>query len=207
MGRLTRLTLALAVLVGPWLAGDRQRPSAPVAAAAPTLSDLRTDPLRWLGRELGITLQLASAEGDWEPWISRFGRDDYRRLTCWCDSQLPWYREVFDDPVPYLFVRRGTTAEFVLAHARPHERFDATVVVREVLLGEPWIEVLTLERRRPSIGEGAVLHASKALILAAGEGVELAISEAERALASPLPPHAVEDLEQHLGRWRGLLGE
>lgn len=186
------------------------RPATSVAehtdrGASVTLARLRESPDLFVGQRVRCVLQLASVDGPWEPWTSRFGPRDFRRLEAWCDSQLPWYEEAFVDPARFLFVRRGGLAEFVLDGAHAHERFEAELVVRELLLGEPWAEVVSLERIRPAIGEGAVLHASKALELADKQLFELAVSEAERALGSPLPDHAADDLEQLLATWRAEL--
>jgi hypothetical protein len=177
---------------------ENPRPDNPKPA---TLSEVRADPGGFLGEELEVVLQLASSGGAWTPWTSRFGPRDFVRVEAWCDRQLPWHLTDFADPMRHLYVRKGSLAAFVIEHAHPHERFTAQVAVRELLLGEPRLEILSIERLRPAIGEGAVIHGSKAIHLAEEGRTELALSELARALSSPLPPHASADLERLRAEW------
>jgi hypothetical protein len=179
----------------------------PERLPATTLAELRAEPDRWLGRRARVVLQFCTLGEPWVPWTSRFGPKDFLRLEAWCDRQLPWIRAEYEAPAPFLFVRVGSVPAFVAEHAHPHERFSATVEVRELLQGEPRIEVTSLVRTYPAIGEGAVIHAAKAIELAAEEGYELALSEARRALASPLPDHARADLERRVEAWERAFAE
>lgn len=200
---LTLVGLLAAIVVGdhgPVAVGSQ------ATAVDVTLTELRERPDQWLGERVTTIVQLAEIGGDWMPWTSRFGPDDFVRVEAWGDEQLPWYRAEYDDPARFLFVRRDSTVEFMLEHSNPHDRFLAVVELREVLLGRPWIEIVSLSRVRPAIGEGAVIHAAKALELAEREGFELAISEARRALASPLPDHAAADLDEKIDLWRRAMG-
>jgi hypothetical protein len=180
-------------------AAERALTRAPLPTVS--LGELRANPGPHLGQERRVVLQVARIGEPWQPWTTRFGPADYQRLEAWGDEQLPWRIADYDDPAPYLFTRRGSVAEFTLRLARPHDRFLATVAVREQFLREPWCEVLSLTRLDPAIGEGTVLHASNALRLQARGGLELALSELDRALGSPLPPHAAAELERLRREW------
>lgn len=178
--------------------------AAEVADAAPEtvrLADLREDPGAFLAGRHQVVFQLSDLGQPWQPLLSRFGPADFERVRGWCDTQLPWDAAAYADPAPYLFVRRDSTEHFLLRHARAHERFLATVEVREQFLSEPWCEIVEARRIAPSINEGTVLHAVRAQEILERGSLELALSELDRALASPLPDHARAALEAVREGW------
>jgi len=210
--------LFAALLAAPGLPGPAQGGAAPRAAnasagsatalpaAAPALATvpletLRSRPLHHLGQRLEFALQLAPHGAHPDPLWTRYGPRAWRNVRAWGDQQFPWVAEHYGNPAPYLFVRRGTAAEVVLASARPHERFLVRATVREVLLGEPWIEIHSALRVEPSLGEGTVLHAAKALELRAAGQWELAASQLERARSAPMPDAAAAELTRVAERW------
>jgi hypothetical protein len=172
------------------------RPAVPIAS----LLDLRELAAHGIGQRVAVVVQLRSRHERWNPYVTRFGPAEWIRYTAWADEQLPWREEDWEAHVPRLFVRRGSAAAAVLGRGLPHARFRLEVTVRQMLLGEPWIEV---HRARPlarSIGEGTLLHAESALERM-GEGRwQLAINELHRAMSAPLPDHARAELERLLGQ-------
>lgn len=176
--------------------------AAPATALATVpLESLRSRPLHHLGQRLEFAVQLAPQGTHPDPLWTRYGARAWRNVRAWGDQQFPWVAEHYGNPAPYLFVRRGTAAEVVLASARPHERFLVRATVREVLLGEPWIEIHSALRVEPSLGEGTVLHAAKALELRAAGKWELAASQLERARSAPMPDAAAAELTRLAERW------
>jgi hypothetical protein len=160
------------------------------------LARVREDPLSWLGKRIHFVLQLESTQESWVPYLSRFGPRDWLGLRAWPDERFTWIPEVYADPLPHLFVRRGTRNEKVLAKADRYARFRARGVVREVFLGEPWIEIELLQALPTQVGEGTILHVERALGLMRSGSWELAREQLARARAAPLPEHARREIER-----------
>ncbi|MCZ6599118.1 MAG: hypothetical protein O7B99_15880 [Planctomycetota bacterium] len=161
-----------------------------------SLAELREVPGRHLGRSLRFIVQLSGPVESWNPYLTRFGPGDYVRFQAWSDESFVWEMGVFADPAPYLFVRRGSLAEALLANGRRFERFEVTGGVREVFLGEPWIEVEHVRLLPKFVGEGTILHVNWALTLS-GRGMwTAAIEQLERARSENLPRHAGAELDR-----------
>lgn len=165
------------------------------------LEDLRAEPPRWLRQRVRFVIQFDARQVDWNPYLTRFGPGDWTAFSAWADERFTWNRDVYDDPVRRLFVRRGGALDAVLDEIQRHERFEVVGRVREVFLDEPWIEVESLRPLREWVGEGSILHVARARELAAQGSFELAFDQLDRAAAAPLPAHAAAEL----GRMRAFL--
>jgi hypothetical protein len=104
-------------------------------------------------------------------------------------------RADYELPRVRVFVPLGGAAERTVTRAGVHRRLLVTCVVREHLAGRPWIEVVKVIPTRASIPEGSLLHAIRAEGFIERGSFALAAAELERALAAPLPAHAVASLE------------
>jgi hypothetical protein len=158
------------------------------------LTRLREHPSPHLGATLRLVVQFREQVEEWNPLLTRFGTDDFRSFSGWSDELMLWREEEWEDSFDRLFVRRRGLPDRALAVARPHERWELEVVVQDVFLGEPWLEVLTARRLPEYVSEGSILHASSALELVEEARFALARSELDRAENGPLPPHALEEL-------------
>ncbi len=208
MRRTSGLLLALAVIAlllavvggrGAWRdsrANDEAttRPEPEVEAAS--LVDLRAVPAGWLGRHTRLTLHFRGTVETWNPYHTRFGPPDWIGFEGWADERLLWVPEIWDDPAPRLFARRGSKAARRLERARALDRFEAVVVVREVFLGEPWIEVLSLEPLDEHVPEGTVLHVCRARLLQDRGQWELALQQYARGKSGPLPEHVRAEIDR-----------
>jgi hypothetical protein len=157
---------------------------------------VRASPDSFLGKELEFVATVQSLASSWNPYVTRFGPGDFRALSVWADEQTLWLPEDFDHPFGLVFTRRGEPVETVFAAARPYQRFRMHGRVRECFLGRAWIEVDSAERLEAEVGEGTVLHASRAVQLMAAEQWKLALEDLERALAGDLPANAKAALEE-----------
>jgi hypothetical protein len=158
------------------------------------LAELRATPGRFLGHEVRFRLQFRSLVEDWDPFLSRFEPGRWLALEVWPDELLTWDESVFEAPVGRIFLRRGGGFEPLARRARTYQRFEAHARVREVFLGEPWIELLELVPLEGEVGDGTILHVTRARELAAEGQLGLALDQYERARAAPLPPHALAAL-------------
>lgn len=175
-------------------------PAAPVqeglvAATAPVpevpLTDLARSPARFLNREVRLTVQFRATVERWDTYLSRFEPGRWLGLEVWPDESFTWDRPVFEQPFGHLFVRRGGGFEPLVRRARCYQRFEVHGRVREVFLGEPWIEVLEVTPLEGEVGEGTILHVTRARELLATGQFSLALEQYERARTAPLPPHAL----------------
>lgn len=198
MGRtLLLLATASALAAAAAVASVRApRPAPATGEPAPaTLAALGADPLAHLGREVTFRFAVESFPETWNPFLTRFGRDDYIAVSAWADEQQLWLREEWENPAATLFARRGSIAERVIEGAPRYARFEATGRVRQVFLGRPWIEVERVQRLASELGEGTLLHASRAMQRMQAGQWTLAAQELERALAVDVPAHAREALD------------
>lgn len=208
------LRLVIAALLAPALAPHRAA-RVPVERSAATTSDvvapvareelaferatlaaLRADPLPWIGRRVSFRLQVDAPSASWIPYFSRFGPADWTALSAWPDEAFTWEPAVYADPAPHLFVRRGTAAAELAQRAERSQRFEAVGVVREIFLGEPWIELEVLRPLPGAVNEGTILHVERALAFLAEGSCTLAEGQLQRALDAPLPDHAVREIER-----------
>lgn len=173
-------------------AGEQNEPAPPAAAVA--LEALRSRPAKHLGQEVRFTLQFRALVEDWNPYLSRFEPTRWLALEGWPDEALLWDAAAFARPVGRLFVRRGGGFEPLARRARAYQRFAVRARVRELFLGEPWLEVLELVPLAGEVGEGTILHVTRARELAGEEQFALALEQYERARSAPLPPHALAAL-------------
>jgi len=155
------------------------------------LGELRANPGRFLGEEVRFPLQFRDLVEDWNPYLSRFEPARWIELEAWPDESFTWDQPVFDSPARRLFVRRGGGFEPLMRRARTYQRFEVRARVREVFLGEPWIELLELVPLEGEVGEGTILHVTRARELLFKGQFGLALEQYERARAAPLPPHAL----------------
>ncbi len=162
------------------------------------LSALRKDPAPHLGTEVRCTVQFHRALEDWEPFLSRFEPRAWLAIEAWPDESFVWEAAVFDDPATRIFVRRGSAGAKLLGAARTYARFEIRARVSELFLGEPWLEVLEATPLAGEVGEGTILHLSRARGLAAYEQWDLALEQYERAKAGPLPMHALGAIEREI---------
>ncbi len=168
-----------------------QEPSAPPLV---TWQELVDHPARHLGQRLTLRGQFRERVASWSPYLTRFGPGEFGAFQLWSDEQFPWVEAEYQLPRMRLFARRGQLAECVLGSAATYSRFELTVVVRELFLDLPWIEVERATPLAEEISEGTNIHAARGLELAGKESYALAVQEFEQALAGALPEHARAEL-------------
>jgi len=183
------------------LAAQRALGARPVEAAATLarpaevhvvpLGELRANPGAFLGEDVSFALQFKDLSNDWDPYLSRFESSRWLGFEVWPDEAFTWERAEFEHPFTHLFVRKGGGFEPLTRRAHVYQRFQARARVREVFLGEPWLELLELTPLDGEVGEGTLVCMSRARTLAADEQFELALEQYEQAKAAPLPPHAL----------------
>lgn len=160
------------------------------------LAELRRSPLEHLGQNVRFTLQVKGPIETWNPFLTRFGTEDWFAFGGWPDEVFTWDPAVFDDPLPRLFVRRGDPLEALVRATPTYKRLRVTGVVREVFLDEPWIEVVGLEPQVEFVGNGTLICVGRGFDLMAQGHFDLARQQFQRARLAPVPQHVVEELER-----------
>jgi hypothetical protein len=183
------------------LAAQRSLGARPVEAAATLarpvevhvvpLSELRANPGAFLGEDVSFALQFKDLSSDWDPYLSRFESSRWLGFEVWPDEAFTWERAEFEHPFTHLFVRQGGGFEPLARRAHVYQRYQARARVREVFLGEPWLELLELSPLDGEVGEGTIVCMTRARTLVEDDQFELALEQYEHAKSAPLPPHAL----------------
>ncbi|MED6334010.1 MAG: hypothetical protein VYE81_01315 [Planctomycetota bacterium] len=194
-------TLLLAValvlpVLGPDESDESLRPERDSSPVCVPYAELRDHPGRFLGRRVRVRVQARGWVERWDPFVTRFGSEDFRALDAWADEQHLWLPADHAAPLARLFVRRESAAEWALCEARTFDRFELELEVRAVLVDRPWVEVLTVRPLAGGLSEGALVHAGRAVELLAKGATARAGAEVERALRGPLHEPARRALEE-----------
>ena len=163
-----------------------------------TLAEVLACPGKSLGKEVSFVVQFRGLHESWDPYLSRFEPSRWLALEAWPDELFTWDQPVFEHPHTRLFLRRGGGFEPLARRARPYQRFECHARVREVFLGEPWIELLELVPLEGEVGEGTIVHVQRARELVLAKELDLALEQYERARSAPLPPHALAALLEEI---------
>jgi len=161
-----------------------------------SLAELARDPRPYLGRSVLVRFQVQSHPSTWNPYLTRFGSEDWARCEAWADEQFLWEREAWDAPAAAVFARHDSVAHSALRDAPRLARFQARAHVSQVFLGRPWIEVSEVQRVPGAIGEGSVLHATRALEHVEKQQHRMALDHFDRALVGEMPDVARAELRR-----------
>ncbi|MEO6708056.1 MAG: hypothetical protein ABI054_07715 [Planctomycetota bacterium] len=192
------LPLVLAAILTSMAISDGHRTGldGTIAGARVSLAEVAAHSTDYIGSELRFTVQVDSQPEQWNPYLTRFGTEDFAALIVWADEQNLWQQEDYDSPAAMVFVRRGTSLEPIAAAAQRYARFEVTGIVRQVLVARPWIELTAMTPLHPQFTTGSMIHASRGVELMTSEHFDLAAQSFERALASDLPDRARVELER-----------
>ena len=149
-----------------------------------------------LGHTVRFSVQFHSIREDWNPYLTRFGTEDFVQVRFWSDSQVLWVPEQFDRPYGIAFVRRSEPWLMALRDSRPYQRYELVAEVRQVFLDRPWMEIRSIKPLAGSMTEGALVHAGRGVALYRSENWKLARSEFERARSVALDARMHAHLDQ-----------
>jgi tetratricopeptide (TPR) repeat protein len=111
------------------------------AAKPAALNDLRRDPGAWRDVVVAFDVRVAAVVEPGDPGFTRFAFCEWRALAVSAADAAPESgaaKSVFS----LVFVRRGSEAERRVVGVAKPARVQIRGVVRDVVRGEPWIEVL-----------------------------------------------------------------
>jgi len=162
----------------------------PTGVLPTTLTEIRTKPETYRGLTVRFTIQFHERTRFWNPFFTRFTRDEYMNFSAWGDEQPIWIEAEYSNDFPLLFAdRRGRVLE-TFGTAEAFDRFECEAMVRDLFLGKPWIEITKAERLSERLTTGTILHAARGhRLLEAGQWM-VAMNEFNRALKDDLPDRA-----------------
>lgn len=162
------------------------------------LAVVRERPERYLGQEIQLTLQVKEQRFNWEGYTTRFQPSTYLALVVWDGDQLLWNPSEHANDFQHLFISKQASCSRRFESLNPHQSIRVNCVVREHLLGQPWLEVTRILRLKQHTPKGSVLHAIRAAKCMERNALRLAQGELERALSAPLPSRPQKVLERTL---------
>jgi hypothetical protein len=179
------------------------RPAAqPAAQPAPAAGGWWDDVFMERDVTLGTVLQNAEAfrgipisfvvqfrqPGRAEPsYFTRFDPDQWMGFVAWPDEAPLWEKKAYDQDVRHLFVRRGTPEAKRVASAALYDRMALSGIVRDVIKGQPWIEITGVRLLAEKLTEGSLVHLVKGLTFRDHKRFDAAAREFEAADAETLP--------------------
>jgi hypothetical protein len=159
-----------------------------------TWEEICARPSRFAGKTVHLRIQYQDPVASWNPYLTRFSPSRFAGIQAWADEQIPWIKTEYDAPVVRLFTLRESSCAWAFQSARKGDRFEVTLVVREVFLALPWAEVTEVVPLPERIGEGTVIHAGRAVELMKRNAWKLAELEIDQAITINLPERARTEL-------------
>lgn len=152
---------ALAVVVLAAAAADAGWWDDAGAARRTTVEEIRKDPDRWRDVTIVVDVRFARLDEPGNPYFTRFGAKEWRAVATFAADATPQAMET-KEPFSLFFVRRGTDGDSRLAAVPKGRRVQLRATVRDVVKGEPWIEVLDV------VADGDPLTPEEEAVLARG---------------------------------------
>lgn len=168
-------------------------------------SELVENSAQYLGRTVRFAFSFHSEVENWNPYMTRFGTQQWNCARGWSDEKFPWREGDFANPEIRIFLRKESRVARRVASAQTYYRFEVEGIVREFLGGMPWIEVTRLDPLDSRLTEGTVIHAERAIREMDEKKFTLAIENLERARVGKLPEPAALELERLLEESRASL--
>src|SRR5690348_11328442 len=132
---------ALGAASGAAVSAAARPPTPAPSTETRTWSELEKDATRLLGRRVRFVAQLRGPVERWSSYVTRFGPAQFDAFQLWTDEQMPWQVDDYEAPYVRVFARKSSTESRALAAGREYARFEIEGTLRELFLGEPWIEV------------------------------------------------------------------
>lgn len=193
------------VLAGTVLATEPAVESMPQQDLRVAYEELTENPAQYLGQEVRFAFSVASTVSRWNPFLTRFGTQQWDCVRGWSDASFPWRAEDYARPSVRLFFRKGTRNARRATSAQMYYRFEIEGIVREFLAGEPWIEVTSIRQLDSRLTEGTVIHAERALREIVSEQYVLALENLERARVGKIPDESARELDRLIVECRAAL--
>jgi hypothetical protein len=148
-----------------------------------------TSPEAWRDIPISFSVHFRQVAKNGASFFTRFESDQWLNFVGWADETALWDKKAFDADFKHLFIRRDSPDAKLVSAAATYDRFVLSCVVRDVIKGEPWIEVTAVRKLSERISEGSLVHIVKGLTLRDHRRFDAAAREFEAADADTLPKH------------------
>jgi outer membrane biosynthesis protein TonB len=131
-------------------------------------------------------------------FFTRFDPDTWLAFSAWADDAALWEKKAFEADFPHLFVRRDGPDLRAVSSAAVYDRLAVSGVVRDVIKGQPWIEVTSVRTLPEKMNEASLVRLVKGLTLRDHRRFDAAAREFEAADADTLPiPVRLVGMREH----------
>jgi hypothetical protein len=151
------------------------------------LAKILAAPESWRDLPVSFTIQFRQPLKNAAAFFTRFEPDQWLNFAAWPDEAPLWEKKAYDTDFQHLFIRRTSPDFKAIGTAATYDRFVVSGVVREVLKGKPWIEVVSVRKLQEKITEGSLVHLVKGLMLRDHRRYDSAAREFEAADGEGLP--------------------
>ncbi len=175
------------------------------AARRATLDDLRSQSERWRDVPVILEIRFARTAEPGNPYFTRFTSHGWRAASAWTRDFQPRPGVALPEAYSRFFVARGSAAEQRFAGLRQGDRVEIRAVVRDVVAGEPWIEVLSVTGDGDSLTPEEAAQVRRADGFLANDNAPAAEAIYRAVLATRTLPAALRaDLHRKVGEtcWR-----
>jgi hypothetical protein len=152
-----------------------------------TLPKIIAAPEAWRDVPVTFTVQFRQQGRNGPSFFTRFEPDQWLNFVAWPDEAALWEKKAFDTDFPHLFIRRDNPDFKAIASAATYDRFTVSGVVRDVIKGQPWIEIGSVRKLQEKITEGSLAHLVKGLMFRDHRHFDAAAKEFEAADGETLP--------------------
>lgn len=151
------------------------------------LGKILATPEGWRDLPVSFVIQFRQPVKNGASFFTRFEPDQWLNFSGWADEAALWEKKAFDSDFQHMFIRRTSGDYKIIAAAAIYDRFAVSGVVREVLKGKPWIEIVSVRKLQEKITEGCLVHLVKGLTLRDHRRYDAAAREFEAADGESLP--------------------
>jgi hypothetical protein len=151
------------------------------------LGTILASPEIWRDVPVSFAIQYRQPGKSGTSFFTRFEPDQWLSFVAWPDEAPLWEKKAFDADFPHLFIRRNSADVKTIGTAATYDRFVVSGIVRDVIKGKPWIEVVSVRKLAGKITEGCLVHLVKGLMLRDHRRYDAAAREFEAADGETIP--------------------
>lgn len=167
-----------------------------------SLTAIRKNPQNYLNVYFRSWVRFHREENLETPEYTPFTREKYMNFSVWAQDARLWEEAARINDLPFCFAEKDDRVVYQIAQLGAYDMLLVYGVVRTVFMGEPWVEIIDVEKATKSTLNDAILtHISVAESLVE-QGAEIeAVDEYTRALSYDL----TSDVSAELWKRKGLI--
>lgn len=172
-----------------------------------TLTALRKNPEAFRNVWVTFPVQFASMGKVSNPFFTRFVPSEYANFHAWGGEQAIWRKPEYDNAFGLLFLSKGSQHLDRLFQLKLYDRVRCKAIVRDAFQGQPWVEVVELERLPHKVNTATLSHIYRGEQHMAKGKWNRAISELSLAPMASIPATVKASVHGSLGECYLKIGE